>query len=147
MIDEMSRRREDFLDDSIPVKLLDGQEWFLPRPRIKFFVAGNENGYEIKQTLSDPEIDKKFIALHKRYEKLSSGEEEKSVSIGEMASIEFGWVQCLLARNYTLTPDEMGELVGWEYGNSDDPLRQQFLSVIFGWPMSPKAEPGGDLLG
>jgi hypothetical protein len=45
---EKSRRRPEFLEDSIAVTLADGQDWFFPRPRIRFVRSRTVLGFETR---------------------------------------------------------------------------------------------------
>lgn len=111
MLDEKALRRPEFSEDSVPVTLCDGQEWYLPVPPGEFFPVTLDGDLDICGGFG-PEYDAKLQALADAAERLAeagaaaAGEQYQAVNRAIMAlGID------LLLRNYGLTIEQVATLL------------------------------------
>ena len=137
-IDERSRRRGDFLPDSLGLTLADGQEWYVPRPRVAFVYADNDLGFDQVRETGDVVFDRTLQDRIDAWRKAAESDDMPGV-IGA----QLGIARVLLLRNYDLTTDELRNLVRFRF-DEEDPLRDDILAIAMGQPMTPKPTPAGD---
>ncbi len=137
-IDEKSRRRPDFLPDSLGLTLADGQEWYVPRPRVAFVYADTELGFDRVTETGDAEFDHTLQDRVDAWRKAAEADDVPGV-IGA----QLGIARVLLLRNYDLTTDELRGLVRFRF-DAEDPLRDDILAIAMGQPLTPKPTPAGD---
>lgn len=136
-IDEMARRRPDFLD-GVPVRLADGQEWVLPKPKARFAFAGD--GYSV-QLSCGPTITDEDRECHRLYETNNALVAASDSTFGQVVSIQMQLSAALLRRNYTLTDEEVGTLIVFSYDESDTVyfgIKETVLAIVLGLD-APKA--------
>jgi hypothetical protein len=129
-LDEKSLRKPAF-SAGVKITLADGQEWTLPKPRIRFKPRIVDGKVEIGGGPSfGPEFDDKLDILF--------GVTEADPS--ELLRIKFELAVRLLAVNYDLKPENFGELIVLE---PDDPASderwEQLCDAIMG--IAPKLLP------
>jgi hypothetical protein len=129
-LDERSLRKPGF-SEGFTVTLADGQEWVLPKPRIRFKPRIVDGKVEIGGGSSfGPEFDDKLDILF-------------GVVLADPAErlrVKFEVAVRLLATNYRLEPDNFAELIVLEPGDpvSDDRW-DQLCDAIMG--IAPKPSP------
>jgi hypothetical protein len=129
-LDERSLRKPGF-SEGLAVTLADGQEWVLPKPRIRFKPKIVDGQVEIIGGCSfGPEFDDKLDILF--------GVTEADPA--ERLRVKFEVAVRLLATNYNLEPDNFAELIVLEPGDpvSDDRW-DQLCNAIMG--IAPKPSP------
>jgi hypothetical protein len=127
---ERERRREGF-HGGAPVVLLDGETWYLPRPRVRFGVSDGD-GYTVFVTA--PEVDG-YDALIERFEE-SEGDHEFVASSLAMA-------KALILANYDLTTDEVNRVMQFSWDQDDAEafrIRKDVMAIALG--NAPKADAG-----
>ena len=129
-LDEKSLRKHEF-SEGLKVTLADGQEWVLPRPRIRFKPQIKDGKVEIGGGPSfGPEFDDKLDILF--------GVTEADPA--ERLRVKFEVVVRLLATNYDLEPDDFGQLIVLEPGDPvSDERWDQLSNAIMG--IAPKPSP------
>jgi hypothetical protein len=130
MLNEAERRKPEF-SEGYPVTMADGQRWILPKPRHRFrpkIVAGR---VEIAGGATfGPESDGDLEILYGVVD----------VEPGEFLRIKFAMAVRLLLANYTLSDDEVAELVVLEPGDpASDERWTQMTEAIMG--IVPKPSP------
>ncbi len=101
MLDELALRRQEFQADSNPVVLADGQTWWLAKPTVSLklrFVGGRSTGFQ-SRTNFGAEFDQLVSAVTSA----DPGTDELYLAASNVAAD-------LLARNYSLTDDDLGSL-------------------------------------
>ena len=129
-LDEKSLRKLTF-SEGLKVTLADGQEWTLPKPRIRFKPRIVDGRVEIGGGPSfGPEFDEKLDILFG----ITPGDP------AERLRVKFEVAIRLLATNYDLEPDNFAELIVLEPGDpvSDDRW-DQLCNAIMG--IAPKPSP------
>ena len=129
-LDEKSLRKPGF-SGGIKVTLADGQEWTLPKPRIRFMPRIVDGKVEIGGGPSfGPEFDDKLDILF--------GVAEADPS--ERLRIKFEVAVRLLAANYDLKPENFAELIVLEPGDpASDERWEQLCDAMMG--IAPKPLP------
>jgi hypothetical protein len=130
MLDEKALRRSGF-SAGYPVILADGQEWTLPKPRIRFKPHVVDGRIEIGGGPSfGPEFDEKLDILFGVVE----------VDPAERLRVKFEVAVRLLAANYDLSLDQFAELIVLEPGDPASEERwEQLCNAIMG--IAPKPSP------
>lgn len=105
MLDEKALRRATF-SAGYAVTLEDGQEWTLPKSRVRFTPKiGPDGSIRIGGGASfGPEFDDKMDVIHGIVD----------VDMGELLRTEFEVAVRLLLSNYDLTPQNISDLISWE---------------------------------
>lgn len=137
-LDEKSRRRLDFLPDSLGLTLADGQEWYVPRPRVAFVYSDNDLGFDRVSETGDVAFDRTLQDRIDAWRKAAEADDVPGV-IGA----QLGIARVLLLRNYDLDTDELRALVRFRF-EGDDTLRDDILAIAMGQPLTPKPTPAGD---
>ena len=129
-LDEQCLRKPGFVEGN-KVTLADGQEWMLPKPRLRFKPAIIDGRVEIGGGPSfGPEFDDKLDILF--------GVTDSDPS--ERLRIKFELAVKLLAANYDLQPDDFAELIVLEPGNpASDERWEQLSNALMG--IAPKRLP------
>ena len=131
-LDEQSRRRPDFVE-GVPVALANGQEWHFPKPqvRIRPRIEGGKVLAVSGSFTHGGDYDKQLAAFH------------EAADGGDQAVQMFAMAVGLLSMNYTLSDDELGDLLSFVVGTeAGDAMRQELVEVVLG--TSPKLTPDGD---
>ena len=130
MLDEKALRKPGF-SDGHRVVLADGQEWTLPKPRIRFKPRVVDGRVEIGGGPSfGPEFDDKLDIL------FGVAEAEPA----ERLRVKFEVAVRLLATNYDLTPANYADLIVLEPGDpASDERWEQLCDAIMG--IAPKPSP------
>ncbi len=129
-LDEKRLRKAEFTSGNV-VTLADGQEWTLPKPRLRFVPRIIDGRVEIGGGPSfGPEFDDKLDILF--------GVTDADPS--ERLRIKFEVAVRLLAANYDLSPQNFAELVVLEPGDTASEKRWEQLSdAMMG--IAPKPSP------
>jgi hypothetical protein len=129
-LDEKSLRKPEF-SEGLKVTLADGQDWTLPKPRIRFKPRIVDGRVEIGGGASfGPEFDDKLDILF--------GVTDADPS--ERLRVKFEVAVRLLASNYNLEPDNFAELIVLEPGDpASDERWEQLSNAIMG--IAPKRLP------
>jgi hypothetical protein len=129
-LDEKSLRKPGFVE-GIKVKLADGQEWMLPKPKLRFKPKIIDGRVEISGGPSfGPEFEDKLDVLF--------GVTDADPS--ERLRVKFEVAVRLLAANYNLEPDDFAELIVLEPGDAaSDERWEQLSNAIMG--IAPKPSP------
>jgi hypothetical protein len=130
MLDERALRKPGF-SEGYKVTMADGQDWTLPKPRIRFKPRIVDGRVEIGGGPSfGPEFDDKLDILF--------GVSDADPS--ERLRVKFEVAVCLLAANYDLEPDAFAELIVLEPGDAaSDERWEQLSNAIMG--IAPKPSP------
>lgn len=107
MLDEAALRKPEFMD-GVKIKLGDGQEWMFRRPRIRLAPKRGEDGSltaGLKVAPGQAEV------LEKCFEAMWNLSNETVV---DTWSLRFGAASALLLANYSLTDDDIAELIYWD---------------------------------
>jgi hypothetical protein len=130
MLDERALRRPTF-SEGRRVVLADGQEWVLPKPRIRFTPRIIDGHVEIGGGPSfGPEYDDKLDILFGVVD----------AEPAERLRVKFEIAVRLLAANYDLNPDQFAELIVLEPGDpASDERWEQLCGAIMG--IAPKPSP------
>jgi hypothetical protein len=129
-LDEKSLRTPGFTE-GVKVTLADGQEWTLPKPRIRFKPRIVDGRVEIGGGPSfGPEFDDKLDILFGITQ----------ADPAERLRVKFEVAVRLLATNYNLEPDNFAELIELEPGDPvSDERWEQLCNAIMG--IAPKPSP------
>ncbi len=129
-IDERARRKPGY-SEGIKVTMADGQQWAIPKPRIRFKPRIVDGKVEIGGGPSfGPEFDDKLDVLFGVIE----------ADPAERLRVKFEVVVRLLAANYDLNPDQFAELIVLEPGDpASDERWEQLSDAIMG--IAPKLSP------
>jgi hypothetical protein len=128
-IPEAARRRPEFDATGNWLTLGDGQDWCLPRPRVRFVRERTEVGFSTRVR-----FDPTFDALNARLD------EERGEGFVRLA-LEIG--EYLLLRNYDLSLAEVQELIYWEAGGpTGGPIMEAVLDTAMGFN-TPKPSAAG----
>jgi hypothetical protein len=127
----------------VPIELMDGQTWFLPRPRLRFRAVQRDGKIEAGHEHSfGPEYLVKVEAYH------SAGEDETPGSLDRFASALLDLSISLLQRNYDLRFEEAASLFWFEFTGDPDPkialIQETFTRTALGIG-SKKTSPDGSL--
>jgi hypothetical protein len=130
MLDEKALRKPTFVEGN-KVKMADGQEWWLPKPRIRFKPRLVDGQVEIGGGPSfGPELDDKVDILFS----------VSNADPAERLRVKFELAVRLLAANYDLKPDDFAKLIVLEPGDpASDERWQQLSGAIMG--IAPKPSP------
>lgn len=120
MIEEASKRRPEFDEESVPVEFAAGR-FYLPKPRI-VFRRGRVDGKAV------PIASKSFGA---DYDRLLGAVEQasKEGTVVEVVDALFALAEDLLARNYELTPEDLDEILVVDFNTTPD----EFLPIPQPW--------------
>lgn len=137
---ELECRKPDFEDGTL-VLLADGQEWTLPRPRVRLAPANNDRGFKTVLTRPDDGV---FAALMARYDALVADE---GSGMADLAAVELAVGRHLLTANYDLSETEVAGVLQFSYDEKSDPegyaVREAVMGVVFGYA-APKPSADGD---
>jgi hypothetical protein len=130
MLDEKSRRKPGF-SEGHAVTLADGQQWTLPKPRIRFRPRIVDGQVEIGGGPSfGPEFDAKLDIL------FGVADAEPA----ERLRVKFEVAVRLLLANYDLSADDLAALIVLEPGDpASDERWEQLCNAIMG--IAPKPSP------
>jgi hypothetical protein len=129
-LDEKSLQKPGFVEGS-KATLADGQEWMLPKPKLRFKPKIIDGRVEISGGPSfGPEFDDQLDILFG----------VTNVEASERPRIKFELAVKLLAANYDLEPDNFAELIVLEPGDpASDERWEQLSNAIMG--IAPKPLP------
>ncbi len=129
-LDEKALRKPEF-SEGISLTLADGQEWVLPKPRLRFKPRIVNGKVEIGGGSSfGPEFDDKFDVLFGIVD----------ADPAERLRVKFEVAVRLLATNYHLQPDDFARLIILEPGEPESEERwDQLCDAIMG--IAPKPSP------
>jgi hypothetical protein len=131
-IDEKQRRRPDFRG-GVPVRMADGQDWTLPRPRVRFVPDDGPEGFRVYLTGPGDDYADLLAAT------------DAPPDVGGMIRADMALARRLVTTNYDLTGDELVAIVQLGYDSENDPdglaIRLAILDVAHG--RDPKARAGG----
>jgi len=130
-IDEKTRRRPDFLD-GVPVRLADGQEWVLPKPKARFAFSGDGFSVQLSCGPVATDEDDVFGSLFTTYQSVIGRSDTTDM---ELIAVEMRFSAAILRRNYRLTDEELGRLLVFSYDPEDEPyysMRAAILAVATG---------------
>jgi hypothetical protein len=124
-ISETSKRRPSF-EPGVPVLLEDGQQWQLPRPRVRWRMVVRE---DVKVIEGNTHFGPEFDALRER---LNASEND-----AEYLGASFDSAAWLLRRNYDLTEGEALSLLVYD---AEDEANQEVWHTIYDviWGRAPK---------
>jgi hypothetical protein len=129
-LDEKSLRKPGFVE-GIKVKLADGQEWMLPKPKLRFKPKIIDGRVEIG---GGPSFGLEFE------DKLDILFGVTDADPSERLRVKFEVAVRLLAANYNLEPDDFAELIVLEPGDAaSDERWEQLSNAIMG--IVPKPSP------
>jgi hypothetical protein len=132
-LDEQALRRPEF-EDGAPVVLADGQEWRLPRPRVRLVPDDSDRGFKLRLAL--PADEGRFQTLMDTLDAATEGV--------DLMRAELAVARHLLLLNYDLTPAQVADLLQFSY-RDDDPegaaIREAVMGVAYG--NAPKPSDGG----
>ena len=130
MLDEKALRKPDF-KEGVLVKMADGQEWMLPKPRIRFTPKITDGQVEVGGGPSfGPEFDEKMDILF--------GVTEAEPT--ERLRLKFEVAVRLIMVNYDLKPADLAELIVLEPGDAASEERWDALTdAMMG--IAPKPSP------
>lgn len=113
MIEEASKRRPEFDEESVPVDFAAGR-FFLPKPRI-VFRRGKVDGktVAIPSRTFGVDYDQKLAAVEVA---------AKDGTVVELMTALFAIAEDLLSRNYELTDDELDAILVVDYNSPPDEL-------------------------
>lgn len=128
MLDEAALRRPDaLLETSVPVRLGDGGDWLIPKPRIHYKPVGNELGYEITMMLGGEGFDGEFGRRYRAFEDARRRANDPDAAEGErdrfydrLPGLRLGIYRAMLDRNYTLDDDQAQLLLTLELNGDAD---------------------------
>jgi hypothetical protein len=128
MLDEVGLRRPEF-QEGYPVTLADGQLWHVPRPKFKFRPRFVDGKVEIGGGATyGPESSADLDILYGIVESTGS----------EFLRVKFSLAVRLLRVNYTLTDDDLVELLVMEPGDKASDARWEEISnALMGTPPKP----------
>lgn len=129
-VDEVAARKPGGLFEA-KVVLADGQEWFLPKPRVRLSPSGEQT---FKITLNVKGVDKYGVYLAAL---------EKSETGSETVAAELAVARSLLVRNYELADAQIERLMQFSYmDGGEDPegeaLREAVMNVALGRGPKPR---------
>lgn len=133
-LDETSLRRPDFAGGT-PVRLADGRDWTLPRPRVRFVPDDGPTGFATCLALAGADD---YQALLDAAAAAEAGP--------DVIRTELALGRRLLLANYDLTPGQVADLLQFGYDEAADPeaaaLREAVTGVAFGRGPKPSAAGG-----
>ncbi len=137
---EQECRKADF-EEGTPVLLADGQEWQLPRPRVRFAPSNDDSGFKVVSSRPDGGV---FAGLLAKYNAVRDSDDS---TVGDYARCELALGSNLLRVNYDVTEDEVAELLQFSYDKAEDPqgwdVREGVVGVVLGYG-GPKRSAVGD---
>ena len=123
-LNEQALRRPEF-EDGAPVTLADGQEWRLPRPRVRLVPDESDMGFKVR--VACPGDNGRFQELMDALDAATDGV--------DLMRAELAVGRHLLCLNYDLTPAQVADLLQFSY-RDDDPegmaIREAVMGVAFG---------------
>jgi hypothetical protein len=127
---ETAKRRPSF-EPGVPVLLEDGQQWQLPRPRIRWKMVVRD---DVKIVEGHTHFGPAFDALRER---INASEND-----ADYLGASFDSAAWLLRRNYELTEDEALSLLAYD---GEDEANQAVWATIYDviWGRAPKHSAGG----
>lgn len=123
-LNEQALRRPKF-EDGAPVVLADGQEWRLPRPRVRLVPDDSDLGFKVRVAV--PGDDGRFQELMDALDDPASNR--------PAAARELAVARHLLLLNYDLTPAQVADLLQFGYHDNDPEgmaIREAVMGVAFG---------------
>lgn len=134
-LDEQALRRPEFAG-GVAVTLADGQEWSLPRPRVRFVPDESDLGFGVRLAMDDGGAYQSLVTA------VYAAENDPAYIRAELALARH-----LLLANYDLAPDQIASLLQFSYGDDADAtgaaIREAVMGVAFGRTDGPKASAGG----
>lgn len=130
-IDEQSRRTERYSGD-VPVVLADGQQWCLPKPRVRYAPKPMPDGNpgSVRRTSFGRGYDEALDEF------LRSETDETEGGVMRQVNAHLSLASALIRINYDLTDDEVEDLVQLDFSADATPedaaLRAAFLEVAHG---------------
>ncbi len=135
-LDEVALRKPEFVE-GVRIVLGDGQEWSFPMPKLRLVPQRDSNGEITAGIKAIPGQDK---SLSRVFDILWTLAEEEP---DDAWSVRFAAASYLLGLNYTLTDDDLGDLIFLSRDDQESLDRWQFIdNVLRG--ISPKKEPTPD---
>jgi hypothetical protein len=130
VLDEKALRRPGFRDDC-RVRLADGQEWSLPKPRIRISRRTAEDGS--RKLVESPQLGPDYATVLEAY--------ESAVESGDGAALAmFDLAAALLRENYTLTDQQADTLLEFR---PDDPENDVLWGAILSTARGRAPKPSG----
>lgn len=127
MPDEKALRRPEFSEDSVPIRLCDGQEWYFPVPPGEFFPVTLDGDMACGGGLG-PEYDRKLEALGDVSRRLAeAGDGVAEVDYAAFNKALMALAIDLLRRNYDLDIGQVGTLLRYR---PRDPATQEMWQAI-----------------
>lgn len=126
-VDERARRRSDFLG-GVPVRMADGQEWILPKPRVRF--APSDDGFAVVLAGAGDAFNAVSSAYYAALDRPM--DDERNIHI---IRAELDLAMALIQRNYDVTPQEMAGVLQFSYDETDEEayrIREQTMDVALG---------------
>lgn len=139
-IDEKTRRRPDFLD-GVPVRLADGQEWVLPKPKARFAFSGDGYAVQLSCGPAVTDEDREYQRLYEAYNAVTESDESTDADV---IRAQMHLAAALVRRNYDLSDADLGTLLVFAYRDDDEPyytLKQTVMQLALGRG-APKAPAG-----
>jgi hypothetical protein len=116
--DERTSRREDFVEGAL-LLLADGQEWHFRQPVLRFHRDDcHLSGFQVRLSLPG---DKRFAELMARRRVVIEAESEQGATIADIVGIELAIAEMLLLANYSLSPEQVCDLIQFSYDDENDP--------------------------
>lgn len=138
---EQSFRRADFVS-GIPIKLIDGQEWFFAEPRCRLVPSDGDAGFQAILSLDD---DGSFDELLTEYQELMClNQEEFAGERMRFAGLEVRMGRMMLERNYNLTLSRVRSLLQLSHNTDTDPVASEIRSAITRLIMGDAPKPSAD---
>jgi hypothetical protein len=134
VLDEKALRRPGFRDD-VRVRLADGQEWALPKPRVKMgLMAGGDGGESVRF----------HVDFGTEYNRQLSEFYEATGLAYYLATLKLAAI--LMRANYAIADDDLYSLLVFDFSDSAPPEERETLAtiqrLILG--IAPKASGSGD---
>ncbi len=103
MIDEQARRKPEFSDDAVPIRLADGQEWYVPLPPGELILTSLDGDFAPAPGWGS-DWDAKIAAL---------SDASKANEVTQVVRAAFGIAVYQLRRNYDLDLTDLQALLPW----------------------------------
>jgi hypothetical protein len=130
VLDEKALRRPGFRDD-VRVRLADGQEWSLPKPRVKLSRRTGQDGS--RRLVETAELGPDYAGHLEAYEEACESGEGAALAMFDLAA-------ALLRENYTLTDQQADTLLEFR---PDDPENDVLWGAILSTARGRAPKPSG----